>query len=366
MAASKATAVFYISGHGYGHATRAAALLGALRRLAPKLKLLVRTQAPHAFFKAAAADAICVRAAVDPGLLQKDALAVDRPASLSAHLKFLERWDEVVEAEAAALREAGADLVVGDIPPLAFAAAKRAAVPSVAVANFCWDWLLEEYAVEDARWREVCRRYAAAYAQAGTLYRLPLSGDFPAFRRVEETPLLCRRSAFSEVEAREYLGLGKGEKRPVVLLSFSGWGSGLSDLSGGDDLSDFLFAGFGEKPPGLKASWISLPDGEANAHADVLPACAAVLSKPGYGVISEVLAHKSRLLYLPRHGFRETPALLQGLAKNGCAAELPLEDFKAGRWRRHLEALVARRVPAPGLDLDGDEFIARRLLKLLG
>ena len=37
---------------------------------------------------------------------------------------------------------------MGDIPPLAFAAAHAAGLPSVAVANFTWDWVYEDYEPE--------------------------------------------------------------------------------------------------------------------------------------------------------------------------------------------------------------------------
>ena len=48
-------------------------------------------------------------------------------------------------AEAAAIRASGAKVVVGDIPPLAFEAAARAGVPSIALGNFTWDWIYEGY-----------------------------------------------------------------------------------------------------------------------------------------------------------------------------------------------------------------------------
>lgn len=38
------------------------------------------------------------------------------------------------------LEQIGADVVIGDIPPLAMAAADRAGVPGVAGGNFTWDW----------------------------------------------------------------------------------------------------------------------------------------------------------------------------------------------------------------------------------
>jgi len=44
--------VFYVSGHGYGHATRSVALIAALRRMSPDpLRIHVRSGAPRWIFE---------------------------------------------------------------------------------------------------------------------------------------------------------------------------------------------------------------------------------------------------------------------------------------------------------------------------
>jgi len=89
-----------------------------------------------------------------------------------------------------------------------------------------------------------------------------------------------------------------------------------------------------------------------------------VVGKTGYGTVSEVLCHGSRLLYLRRRGYPEDAVLAAGLEAAGCAAELPPEDFRQGRWRSHLEALRSR-TPGPRPAADGDQVIARALLERL-
>ena len=44
------TVVFYVSGHGFGHATRDAALIAALSAGRDDLRLIVRTSAPEWLF----------------------------------------------------------------------------------------------------------------------------------------------------------------------------------------------------------------------------------------------------------------------------------------------------------------------------
>ena len=49
--------------------------------------------------------------------------------------RFYATFDERADREAAALQETRADLVVADIPPLAFEAAGRGGIPSIALGN---------------------------------------------------------------------------------------------------------------------------------------------------------------------------------------------------------------------------------------
>ncbi|MDE2236307.1 MAG: hypothetical protein KGK30_00300 [Elusimicrobia bacterium] len=352
--------VLYVTGHGFGHATRAAALARALKDRQPGLPLQVRTSAPAWIFQQTCPGLPVSRGGADAGLVQRDALDVDLEASLRAQRALDRSWPALVEAEARWLRRLRASLVVADIPPLAFAAAAKAGAPAVGVSTFCWDWILEPYAMEDGRWRAAQRRCAEAYALAQAAYRLPLHGDFPSFRRVVDVPLVCRRSARGREDFDRRHGL-RGKSRPLVLVAFGGFGLGPLRLSARQDLRGFLFAGYGPKPQGLRADWLRLPARDANGQLDALAACDVVVGKPGYGVVAEALAHGKRMLYLPREGFRETAALVSGLRRRGACASIAREEFFAGRWRGPLEALLS--IPAPrAVAADGARWLAGELL----
>ncbi|HVE12925.1 MAG TPA: glycosyl transferase, partial [Elusimicrobiota bacterium] len=163
-------AIFHVSGHGFGHATRMAALAAELRRLSPGLRVTVRSDAPAHLFTREDPAIEVEAAALDPGVRQLDGLRADWPATLAAHEAFLAGWDAAAEREAVRLRELRAALLVGDIPPLAFEAAARAGVPSAGVSNFSWDWILADAAGGEPRWAPILARYRAAYARCGRLH----------------------------------------------------------------------------------------------------------------------------------------------------------------------------------------------------
>lgn len=332
----------------------------------------MRTEAPHWIFSERDRGFTCSAAPVDPGVIQTSSLDLDLPASLAAQEAFVAGWDEHVAREAAWLRECGADLVVGDVPPLAFAAAARAGLPSAAVANFSWEWIFGAWAEEEPRWAAIAARYAEAHARAELAFRLPFhgEGDFASFRRVDDVGLLVNRARRSRVVCRAALGVGADDPRRLVLVTFGGFGSTPFDGREGDPadaLSDYLFVSLEPGAPrDFPGEWIVLGRPSPIAHEELVAACDALIGKAGFGTVAEALAHDTRFLYLPRASFPEVPVLQHGLLRHGCARPMPRHDFEAGRWCAHLAALFARPAPHCQLPCNADGVIADALLDLLG
>src|SRR5690242_19130547 len=137
--------VYYISGHGFGHASRDIEVIRALVAACPDLQVIVRTTVPAWFFDAIGQRFELRSGEVDTGVAQIDSLTIDEQVTAGRAREFYAAFDTRVAQEAAILRQAGATIVVGDVPPLAPAAALEAGVPSVAIANFTWDWIYEAY-----------------------------------------------------------------------------------------------------------------------------------------------------------------------------------------------------------------------------
>src|SRR5258706_1326647 len=137
--------VFYISGHGFGHATRSIELIRTMATLRSDTRFVVRTNAPRWLFEPSAVPIEVQAFEPDVGVVQIDGLVLDEDGTATRAASFYRDFDRRVDEEAALLRRIGADVVLADVPPLAFAAASRAGLPSVAVANFTWDWIYADY-----------------------------------------------------------------------------------------------------------------------------------------------------------------------------------------------------------------------------
>ena len=220
---------FYISGHGFGHASRDIEVLNALGRLAPHAPVAVRTSAPKWLFDLTLTRPVdFYTRECDTGVVQIDSLSLDEAETVRRASAFHDRLDALAADEADWLASIDARLVVGDIPPLACAAAHAAGVPAIAMGNFTWDWIYEGYRKWLAPGSDLIEKLGAAYALADTALRLPMHGGFATMREVVDLPFIARRSTRAPVDTRAQLGLPTDQR--LALLSFGGYGLQRIDL----------------------------------------------------------------------------------------------------------------------------------------
>jgi L-arabinokinase len=357
--------VAYVSGHGFGHATRCAQVLRAVRQQAPGTPITVVSQAPEALFRSAIpGECSYRRLSCDVGLVQRDALVIDLAATVDACREFAATWDERVDAEGKWLRELGATVVLGDVPPLAFAAAYKAGVPSVALANFSWDWIYRHLAASEPGLVEAADQARAAYAKTSLLLRLPFAGDLSAFPRTFDLPLVARRPRLQAGEARRRLGLAR---RPAVLLSFGGIAFRLAPSEALGQLGDFDF--LVEEPGGAPPPNVHSVDEARRAalglgYEDVVAAADVVVTKPGYGIVTDAIAGRTRMVYTERGDFPEYEVLVAEMPRYLPAVHASNDEVRAGRLGTAIRAVLDLPFPEPPR-LDGAEVAARRILELV-
>ncbi len=348
--------VAYASSHGYGHLTRLGEVLRAVRARAPRLPLAVVGTAPEWLVRAAVPGPISVRTAgCDVGLAQRDALSIDEPLTAERCLAFEAGWEARVEAEAGFLRARGARAVLADIPPLAFAAAARAGIPGIGLGNFSWDWIYRHLAGRQPSLAASAELAARAYGRAALLLELPFAGDLSTFPRREQVGLVARRPRVERAEARRRLGLGAG---PAVLLSFGG--IGLPGLSRGavarDARLQFLFP---EDLPPARLAALGLDYPDAVGAVDV------VVSKPGYGIVSDAIGAGTRLVYTERGDFPEYPIMVREMPRWLACVHVGNDDLRAGRIADPVLRVLDLPMPSPP-DLGGAERAAARVLETVG
>ena len=345
-----------VSGHGYGHAVRCAEVASALRRRGARV--VVRSDAPTWLFPADVEWIPSPGWPLDIGAVQQGGLELDVDETRRQWQAFAAEFDARAEVEARLLRQARADIVVADIPPLAFAAAARAGVPALGLTNFTWDWIY-------AAWPDfetIVAGIRAAYAQARGLLRLPLHGPCDAFARIEDVPLVARRARRSRDAVRVLLGLPA--TAPVVLLSFGAFTARGLDLGSLGRWRNYLFLVTPPSAPdeaGLPANVRILNETPVD-YVSLLAACDVVVTKPGYGIVSDCLANRVAVLFTERGPFREYDVLAEALPRLGRARHVSREQLIAGKIGADLDALLASDAAWTEQPLNGADCVAERVL----
>jgi L-arabinokinase len=354
---------YYVSGHGYGHAVRSAQVISAILDLAPgiPLSLWVRTSAPAWLFPAPAnVEAV----QLDVGVLQRGSLHVRRRDTLRAYAELMHGEEARISAEVEAARARGVSCVVADIPSAAFEIARRLDVPGIGVANFCWHWIYEPYAKRSPEHRHVVEHIHRQEAQATVLLRLPFAWDLDCFKNKVDVPLIGRRATRSPSETRAHLRIERD--RRVALLSFGGYG--LNEL-GEERLhrwQDWLFlttdAG---RPAGRSGNILNVPNFDVS-YVDLMAASDAVVTKPGFGIVSDALVTQVPVLYSDRGEFREYGALSRALRRFGRAKYIPRPALVDGMLGPYLDALMEIDRPWTPIDISGAKVIAQHILNAAG
>ena len=323
----------YVSGHGFGHATRTACVLAAVRALRPELPITVVTAAPAFLFDGLGATVRPL--AADVGLAQQGALVIDEDATVAACAAFAARWPALVAEEVrGCARRASAR--AGRHPAARVRGGGRAGVPGVGCANFSWDWI---YAGVAGGRRAARRggtgvgRVRARRAPAGAAVR----GRPVGFPGPPADPDGRAASAVARRDVRARLGLDGA--RPVVLLSFGGLGLPGFDravLAPLETRFRFLDAS-GLPADRLRALGLAYPD--------VVGASDVVVTKPGYGIVTDAIAAGARLVYTDRGAFPEYDVMVREMAGYLPTGYVRGDDLRAGR----LGAGARRRAGASGL-----------------
>ncbi len=349
------TIVFYISAHGLGHASRSIELLKVLATRRPEARLVVRTAAPAWLFQATAPEIVeLIPVETDAGVVQLDSLNVDARETAIRSARFYSTFDERADIEAAFLDARRTTIVLGDIPPLACAAAARARVPCVAIGNFTWDWIYDANRMFNRLAPGVIDTIRNAYAAATRALRLPMHGGFEPMAAVTtDIPFIARRSIHDRADTRRRLGVS--DDRPLVLASFG---------SGGLELPEITYGAIA-KSEGLTVLTPRFEPPAPLAYQDLVAAADVVISKPGYGIVSECVANGTPLLYTSRGGFVEYEMFVVEMPRVLRCRHLPPADLLAGRWGGAVRALLAQAEAPERPRTDGADAAATEILNLV-
>lgn len=334
----------YVSDHGFGHATRMAALAEEFIRFG--IFVHIRSARPDFIFQrldpnySQKHDQAC-----DVGVKHGRNLVPDLDATKVALLGLMGQRLHIVEREVDFLRRERIDLIVADIPWLAVEAGTYAKVPVFAISNFDWLFIYERLFRDDAGMRPLLNTIFGLYQRVDRAFRLPMSSKLSmgSFRNIEKTGLLARKKA-PDTDLKKDLGIDPD--KAMLICSFGGEGEMELDLKK-------LCAAF----KGMVVS--NLPSEGISNHVQVSPnidfsaligQSDILLTKPGYSSFAEAIQGGKHLIYSPRANYPEEEVLIRGIASYPHQTELPGLKLSQAAWAKVFQGIrndssSARKVP---------------------
>jgi hypothetical protein len=359
----KQSIAYYISAHGYGHGVRSCSIIQAIQRLYPRVSIHVVSGLPASFLNSRiSALRIPIRSeSFDIGMVQLDSIRVDVHASLAKVEQLYSRSKERIEQEIAFLRENGIGLIVADIPAMPIKAAAHLGIPRLAVGNFGWDWIYSAYLPQNLRWQPMVEIIREEYAQTNLLLRLPFCETMSAFPHIEDIPLvgspgLCRRKEIACM-------MGCDPIKKWILLSFTTLDWDDAALAHVEQMVDYEF--FTVRPLAWQRSNIHALDREQIDFPSVVASVDAVISKPGFGILSDCILNQKPLIYADRNDFAEYAVLESSIRKYIKHIHIPAADLYRGALRHSLENIWDSPGPLETLRSGGDEVAANRIMQFI-
>lgn len=317
----------YISSHGFGHASRMAALADELTKY--QVSVFLRSDRPDFLFDCLESP-FCTKEDVtcDFGVVHTTGLKTDVKATKDKLISLFIRRNEIVEREVSWLREQEIDLALVDIPFLAIEACDYAAVPVFAISNFDWFFIYNYVFDKDKELRPLINTIYGLYSRVSASFRIPFSSkeSMGAFPKAQKVGLLAKRKDVYE-DIRKLYQVAAKER--ILACSFGGEKGMVMEM-------DKICKAF----KGIVISASQDVDSDNHRYVprsadwlDIIAGCDVLLTKPGYSTFAEASQFGKPILYRPRLNYPEEKVLIKGLARYKAAVEVPQKMSSIAAWK---------------------------------
>lgn len=330
---------YFISPHGYGHAARAAGVMEGVYEVDPAIRFEIFTKVPRWFFDDSLSGNFGYHSLLsDVGLVQRTPLQADIPETVQRLNHFLPFDSSRIRDLADRVKKLGCVLIICDIAPMGIVVAREAAIPSLLIENFTWDWIYQGYLKQDGRIGDHIHYLKGIFHEADFHIQ---TEPVCHLRTVDLTTFpVSRKIRSSADEIRKRLRIPKGSKAVLITMGgieeqydFSEQLAMIRDIH-------FVIPGASEKVR-IHGNLVLLPHHSAYFHPDLVNACDAVIGKVGYGTVGEVYYAGVPFGYIARSRFRESQKLVSFIKNRMNGLPISEDQFYGGGWLSSLQDLLA-------------------------
>ena len=325
---------FYISDYGYGHASRDIAIVRQILNAFTDVKIFVKTDTPFHFVKQSLPqkNVEVMRIKNDIGVAFKEnSVSVDRVKTEKMLKEWLNSWDEYIHSEKSFCETHNIDLILSDIVPQPFIVADELDIPGIAISNFTWHYIFYNLFGDTT----ATERIKEAYRCSDVALVLPFNEDmdFLKFRKKKKISLVSREITVDRREMRKRHGVRDNELLVYVGVGISFDPSYMRRMKkvAMPDVK-FLVSSNAELP---FENVISIPNNETETQ-NYIGMCDLVVSKTGYGIVSEAIRANVPMFLLKREGFKEDELIGNKVEEMGIGKFISEKSFLDGDWASDL------------------------------
>jgi hypothetical protein len=333
------TIAYFITPHGFGHATRAAAVMSALSELIAGIRFeLFTTSLQRIFTASLETDFGYHHTHTDIGLVQTSPLSEDLAATCRQLDQMLPFDQTLVDSLAGTIRKLDCRLVICDIAPLGIAAARAAGLPSVLVENFTWDWIYSGYLKAAPGLQPHIAYLSHIFRQTSHhIQTRPLCRPVPNSLK---TAPISRRARSTRAQVRAQLSIDTTDK--MVLVSMGGVPDRFDFLSSlPEQMEPFLVIPRADGRSSPHPKVLLLPTHSDFYHPDLMAAADALVAKTGYSTVAEAYQCGLPFGYVRRPQSPESGALEKFITEHMPAIAIPPRAYADGSWIGALPKLLS-------------------------
>ncbi len=305
--------LWYVSSHGWGHAARQRELIRIYKQKHPDTIITVASDVPKWFWDNTEINSI-IPGVVSPIVKEKDD-DIDLEATRTHFQNFIGQSSALLKQEVTRQNTLKPDLIITDIDPLPVKAANLNHIPALGISNFTWDWILKEMFPDMLmEVSTITEMYSS-----GTFLKLPLSPNYSPFKTTIEAPLLRGGKIGNPSKVKKLLPAGK-----ICLLALRQKIEGMKlRLPEGYTAVSCL-----PEPAHLNCFNITPSELSQNGatFSDLFAASNILLTKPGYGIVSQIITTGKKAILLTGRNFPEEKFLLPPLQNKKNVILLNMRD----------------------------------------
>lgn len=312
---------FYISDHGFGHASRNIPIIRYILEANTDIKIMIKTGKHQGEFIKESLMEFSNRInyyfeSIDAGLVLEDgSLNIDKDKLKENVQNYIDSFEARILKEKEFLIKNKVKLVTSDIVPWIFKCSNELNIKSILISNFTWVDIYKEYLDES-----ICDVYRKYYALASKtlLYDLYMDDMKQYIKNYEEISLCCR--TFNKDKVQE---IKKNFKRKIVFISV-GRSVDLNDEIDVSSLNYDFIATEGIRLIGDNVHY--LPKKIPNTQ-DYIMVSDYIITKAGWSTVSESILSRKKIAVLARETVAEDRNTINKLKNMNLAIEL---NYKNG------------------------------------